>query len=54
VGEVKRILGLDTKIIMRFSFLKAKEATTTGKAKVERCPSMPWSKPNWQANLWAL
>ena len=41
VGEVKGILGLDTKILMRFYFLKARETTTTGKAKVERCPSMP-------------
>ena len=51
VGEVKGILGLDTNILMRFSFLKAKEATTAGKAKVKRCPSMPWSKPNLWANL---
>ena len=34
VGEVKGILGLDTNILMRFSFLKAKEATTAGKVKV--------------------
>ena len=47
VGEVKGISGLNTKILMRFSFLKAKEATTAGKAKVKRCLSMPWSKPNW-------
>ena len=41
MGEVKGISGLDTKILMRFSLLKAKEATTAGKAKVDRCPSMP-------------
>ena len=46
VGEVKGILGLNTKILMRFSFLKAREATIAGKAKVDRCLSMPWSKPN--------
>jgi len=46
VGEVKGISGLNTKILMRFSFLKAKEATTAGKAEVERCPNMPWSKPS--------
>ena len=46
VGEVKGISGLDTKILMRFSLLKAREATTAGKAKVEKCPNMPWSKPN--------
>ena len=46
VGEVKGILGLDPKILMRFSFLKTREATTAGKAKVDRCPSVPWSKPN--------
>ena len=51
VGEVKGISGLNTNILMRFSILKAKEATTMSKAKVERCPSMPWSKPNWRANL---
>ena len=42
VGEVKEISGLVTNILMRFSLLKAKEATTVGKAKVEKCPSMPW------------
>ena len=52
VGEVKGILGLDTKILMRFSLLKTREATTAGKAKVERCPSMLWSKPNLWENLW--
>ena len=52
VGEVKGISGLDTKILMRFSLLKAKEATTVGKTKVERCSSMPWSISNWRANLW--
>ena len=54
VGEVKGISGFDTKILIRFSFLKAKEATTTGKAEVERCPKMPWLKPSWRANLWGL
>ena len=56
VGEVKGILGLDTNILIRFSLLKAKEATTTSKARVEveRCPNMPWSRPNWQENLWGL
>jgi len=54
VGEVKGISGLDTNILIRFSLLKAKEATTVGKPRVERCPSMPWSKPNWRANLWGL
>ena len=42
MGEAKGISGLDTKILMRFSLLKAREATTAGKAKVERCPRMPW------------
>ena len=51
VGEVKGVLGFDTQILIRFSFLKAKEATITGKAEVERCPRMPWSKPSWHANL---
>nr|POE75236.1 hypothetical protein CFP56_14271 [Quercus suber] len=51
VGEVKGISRLDINILMRFSFLKAKEATTAGKAKVERFLSMPWSKPNLWANL---
>ena len=51
VGEVRKILGLKTKILMRFSFLKAREAITVGKANVERCPSMPWSKPSWRTNL---
>ena len=46
VGEVKGISGLVTNILMRFSLLKAKEATTTGRANVEKCPNMPWSKPN--------
>ena len=46
VEEVKGISGIDTKILMRFSLLKAREATAVGKAKVERCHSMPWSKPN--------
>ena len=54
VGEVKGILELDINILTRFSLLKAKEATTTSKAKVERCSSIPWSKPNWRANLWGL
>ena len=54
VGEVKGITELDTNILMRFSFLKAREATTGGKAKVERCPSVPWSKPSWWANLWGF
>ena len=40
VGEVKGISSLVTNILMRFSLLKA-EATTMGKAKVEKCPSMP-------------
>ena len=44
VGEVKGTSGLDTSIPMRFSFLKPKEATTTGKVKVEWwCPNTPWS-----------
>ena len=47
VGEIKGISRLETKILMRFSFLKAREAITAGKAKVEKCPSTPWSKPNW-------
>ena len=51
VGEVKGILGLIINILMRFSLVKAKETTTTNKAKVEKCPNMPWSKPNWRANL---
>ena len=50
VGEMKGVSRFDTQILKRFSF-KAKEATTAGKAKVERCPRMPWSKPSWQANL---
>jgi len=54
MGEVKWISGLDTNILIRFSLLKAKEATTVGKAKVERCPGMPWSKTNWQVNQWGL
>ena len=54
VGEVKGISGLDTKILMMFSFLKAREAITIGKVRVEKCPSMPSSKPNWQENLWEL
>ena len=37
---MKEILGLDTNILMIFSFLKAKEATTVGKAEVERCPKI--------------
>ena len=53
-GEVKGILELDSNILMRFSLLKPKEATTVGKAKVEKCPNAPWSKPNWRANLWGL
>ena len=51
VGEVKGVSKFDTQILTRFSFLKAKEATTVGKAEVERCPRMPWSKPSWWANL---
>ena len=51
---MKGILELDTNILMRFSLLKNKEATTASKAKVEKCPNAPWSKPNWQANLWGL
>ena len=54
VGDVKEISRLVTNILMRFSLLKAKEATTAGKTKVGKCPSMPWSKPNWRANLWGL
>ena len=50
VGEMKGILGFDTKILTRF-FLKAKKATTKSKVEVERCPKMPSSKPSWQANL---
>ena len=45
-GEVKGISGLVTNILMRFSLLKAKEAITARRAKVKKCPSMPWSKPN--------
>ena len=51
VGEVKGISGLGTNILMIFSFLKAKKATTADRAKVKKCPNMPWSKTNWQANL---
>ena len=46
VGEVKGISGFDTKILIRFYFSKAKEATIIGKTEVERCPKMPWSKPS--------
>ena len=54
VGQVKGILGLVTNILMRFSLLKPKEATTADKTKVKKCPNTPWSKSNWQANLWGL
>nr|POE66822.1 hypothetical protein CFP56_52032 [Quercus suber] len=38
MGEVKGILGLVINILMRFSLLKAKDATTTSRAKVESVP----------------
>ena len=43
VGEVKGITELDTNILMRFSFVKAREGTTASKAKIEKGPNMPWS-----------
>ena len=54
VGQVKGILGLVTNILMRLSLLKPKEATMEDKTKVEKWPNTPWSKLNWQANLWGL
>ena len=51
VGQVKGTSGLDTNFLIKFSLLKAKVATAVGKARVERCPSMPWLNLNWRAIL---
>ena len=50
-GEAKGTLEPDTNTIMRFLLLKANDATIAGRVGVERCPSTPWLKPNWRANL---
>ena len=42
-GEAMGTLELGTNTLMRFPLLKAKDATIVGGARVERCPSMPWS-----------
>ena len=49
--EAKGTSELGTNTLMRFPLLKANDATIVGRAGVEKCPSTPWSKPNWLANL---
>ena len=53
-GKAKGTLEQDTNTLIKFSFLKANDATIAGRAGVEKCPYTPWSKPNWQANLRGL
>ena len=50
-GEAKGTSEPSTNTLMRFPLLKANDANVAGGVRVEKCPSMPWSKPNWRANL---
>ena len=50
-GEARGILELGINTLIRFPLLKANDATVAGGVGMEKCPSTPWSKPNWWANL---
>lgn len=50
-GEARGTSEPDTNTLMRFPLLKVKDATIANRAEVEKFPSTPWSKPNWQPNL---
>ena len=49
--EARGTSKLDTNTLIRLLPIKANDATIVGRAGVKRCPSTPWLKPNWRANL---
>jgi len=53
-GEAKGTSEPNTNTLIRLLLLKANDATIVERARIERCPSTPWLKPNWPVSLRGL